>query len=585
MEIAENSSGNAKDTLFAILNRTNTPMGSRFLKNTLLRPLRSKETIQKRLNIVEYLVKECEFLNALEGLLSGVYDIERITSRLLTGRASPKDLVWLKNSLQNIPEIDAMIKSADGVFDSYKLDNQQYLYDLIDKSIVNDPPNQIKEGGIIKEGYNHTVDELREIKNNSRKLLADIEEREKQATGINQLKIGYNKIFGFFIEVSKGNLSKVPSYFERKQTLVGAERFITAELKELEDKILSAEERLGSIEYELFLHIRKYAAEESDALRELSRQIAEIDTLASFANVAIKNRYVKPIINDSNNLIIKDGRHPVVESSRPTSFVPNDFHLDTKENKLLLITGPNMSGKSTYLRSAALIALMAHTGSFIPASYAEVGIIDRIFTRIGASDNLSKGESTFMTEMVETANILSNATKNSLIILDEIGRGTSTFDGISIAWSVAEYIVNKIGAKTLFATHYHELTELADGGNGIKNYTVDVQEWQNEIIFMRKVIEGTADKSYGIYVGKLAGLPETVINRAEDILEHLEKHEAPNISIMENKPIKKHQIVQPILVFDDNHPVIDELKNTDTDNLTPIQALQMIHELKKKDLL
>ena len=585
LELTESSSGNTGNTLFNILNNTDTPMGSRFLKNSILRPSRNKSLIEKRHAIVEYLVKEREFLSTLKGLLNEVFDIERITSRLISGRATPKDLIWLKNSLKNIPEISAMLQSVGEIFADFNINPQQDIYNIIEKSIADEPPHQIKDGGIIKNGYNHTVDELRQLKNNSRQILADIEERERQTTGISQLKIGYNKIFGFFIEISKANLNKVPPYFERKQTLVGAERFVTQELKDLENKILNADERLNAIEYQLFQQIRTYAAEQGDSLRELSRQIAEIDCLSSFAHTAIKYKYVKPIINNSGNLIIKDGRHPVVEYSRPASFVPNDIKMNTSDDRLLLITGPNMSGKSTYMRSAALISIMAHIGSFVPATYAEIGIIDRIFTRIGASDNLSKGESTFMTEMVETANILSNATKNSLIILDEIGRGTSTFDGISIAWSVAEHIVNKIGAKTMFATHYHELTELAENGNGIKNYTVHVQEWQNEIIFMRKVIEGSADKSYGIYVGKLAGLPEEVITRAEDILNHLEKHEAINIQTSESKPVKKNQIVQPILVFDDNHPVIEELKNTDTDNMTPIQALQLIHELKKKAYL
>lgn len=585
LELVENGAGNSLNTLFGVLNNTCTPMGSRFLKNTVLRPSRDKRLINGRLDIVEYFVKDQEFLSALRGLLDGVYDIERITSRLIAGRATPKDLVWLKNSLKNIPEIDAMLFSAGEIFSSYRLDTENDLYDVIEKAITDDPPIQIKDGGIIKAGYNELVDELRNVKNHSREMLAAIEEKEKQASGIGQLKIGYNKIFGFFIEVSKGNLSKVPPYFERKQTLINAERFITPELKELENKILGAEERLGTIEYELFVQIRKYASERGEALRELSRRMAEIDCLASLAQAAVKGRYVRPVINDSSRLIVKDGRHPVVEAGKPSSFVPNDFNLDTEENRLLLITGPNMSGKSTYLRSAALIALMAHMGSFVPAAYAEIGVIDRIFTRVGASDNLSRGESTFMVEMVETANILSNATKNSLIILDEIGRGTSTFDGVSIAWSVAEHILNKIGAKTLFATHYHELTEIAENGGGVKNYTVDVKEWENEIIFLRKVIPGTADKSYGIYVGKLAGLPEEVTKRAEEILDHLEKNEALNLDLDGGKPVKKQRIVQPILVFDDSHPVIEELKNADTDNLTPIQALQMIHELKKKAYL
>lgn len=583
LELAESGNGDDKNTLFGILNNTCTPMGSRFLKSILLRPSRDKKIINARLDIIDYLVKDQGFLNALTGLLDGVYDIERITSRLLSGRATPRDLVCLKNSLKNIPEIDAMLLSEASVFASFKFDAQSDLVRTIEKAITDEPPVLIKDGGIIKNGYNDVVDELRNVKNNGKEMLSAIEIKERQSTGISQLKVSYNKVFGFFIEVSKSNLQKVPPYFERRQTLVGTERFVTPELKELENKILGADERLNAAEYELFLRIREYAAEKSEALRTLSRTLAELDALASLARAAIKGRYVRPVINNSGNLIIKDGRHPVVEANKSASFVPNDFNLDLGDNRLLLITGPNMSGKSTYLRSAALIAIMAHMGSFVPASYAEIGIIDRIFTRVGASDNIARGESTFMVEMVETANILSNTTKNSLIILDEIGRGTSTFDGVSIAWAVAEHILDKIGAKTLFATHYHELTKIAESGKGAKNYTADVKEWDNEIIFLRKIIPGAADKSYGIYVGKLAGLPEEVTKRAEEILNRLEKNETTDID--GKKPIKKQHIVQPILVFDDSHPVIEELKNTDTDSLTPIQALQMIHELKKKAYL
>lgn len=579
LEITENSSGGNSQTLFSVLNYTNTPMGSRYLKNIILNPLRNIEKINNRLDMVEYLVNEPEFLNTLQGLLKGIYDIERITGRLISGRATPKDLIWLKISLKNIPEIKAMLSICD-CFSSFTFESFKQLYDLIDKSIFNEPSLNIKEGGIIKDGYNSNIDELRNIKNNSKLILSKIEDKERLATGINQLKINYNKILGFFIEVSKANSSKVPDYFERKQTLVNSERYVTNELRELEEKILSANEKLNANEYELFINIRKTVSEESVSLWELSSKIAELDSIVSFATVAIKGRYKRPIINNSNVINIKDGRHPIVEKNISTSFVPNDYHLDADKNKLLLITGPNMSGKSTYLRGIALITIMAHTGSFVPASYAEIGIVDRIFTRVGANDNLSKGESTFMVEMLETANILNNATKNSLIILDEIGRGTSTFDGVSIAWSVAEHIVNKIGAKTLFATHYHELTEISELNNSVQNYTVDVQEWQNEIIFMRKVIKGSADKSYGIYVGKLAGLPDDVITRSEEILSHLEKHEAINVNIAQNN--KKPQLIQPILVFDDNHPVINELKNIDVNSLTPIDALQLLHTLKKK---
>ena len=580
-----NSSAGKDNTLFYILNKTSTPMGARFLKNTILRPLRNISHINTRLDIVEYFVNNSSFLSTVNGLLSNIFDIERITSRLISGRATPKDLIWLKLSIKNIPELDAMLQSVPDVFSKYKLDAQEELYFLIEKAINDEPPAAIKEGGIIKSGYNNHVDELRDIKQNGKSLLLEIEERERKKTGISQLKIGYNKVFGYYFEVSRLNASKMPDYFERKQTLANSERFITEELGELENKILNAEEKLADIEYTLFHDIRKYASNQADKLRQLSKLIAEIDTIAAFANVSIKNNYCRPKMVENGVINIKEGRHPVVENKIKSSFVPNDFYLDNDDNRLLIITGPNMSGKSTYLRSSALIAVMAHFGCFVPADMAEIPLLDRIFTRVGASDNLSRGESTFMVEMVETANILKNATKNSLIILDEIGRGTSTFDGISIAWAVAEHILNNIGAKTLFATHYFELTEIGEKGKGAQNYTVSVEEWNNEVIFLRKVIKGTADKSYGIYVGKMAGLPESVIKRANEVLSDLENHE--DISISQSKEVKtvKQKFVQPILVFDDSHPVIEELKKMDIDNITPMQAMQILSDLKKKSVL
>ena len=577
-----NSTAGKDNTLFNILNQTSTPMGARFLKNTLLRPLRNIISINTRLDIVEYFINNPSFLSTVRGLLSNIFDIERITSRLISGRATPKDLIWLKLSIKNIPELDAMLQSVPDIFAKYKLNTQEELYFLIEKSINDEPPAAIKEGGIIKSGYNSHVDELRDIKHNGKSLILEIEERERKATGISQLKIGYNKVFGYYFEVSRINASKMPAYFERKQTLANSERFITEELRELENKILNAEEKLADIEYSLFQDIRKEASNRAENLRQLAKLIAEIDTIAAFADISIKNNYSRPKIIENGIINIKEGRHPVVENKSKNAFVPNDFYLDNDENRLLIITGPNMSGKSTYLRSSALIAVMAHCGCFVPADMAEIPLLDRIFTRVGASDNLSRGESTFMVEMVETANILKNATKNSLIILDEIGRGTSTFDGISIAWAVAEHILNNIGAKTLFATHYFELTEIGEKGQGAQNYTVSVEEWNNEVIFLRKVIKGTADKSYGIYVGKMAGLPESVIKRANEVLSDLENHE--DIALMQEKEQPKHKqrFVQPILVFDDSHPVIDELKSMDVDNITPIQAMQILSDLKKK---
>ena len=581
LELVTSNNG-VENSLFYVLNKTATPMGARFLKSTLLRPLRNIYNINKRFKTIEYLIANPSFLNTVSGLLSNIFDIERITSRLISLRATPKDLIWLKLSLESLPELKAMLLSVPEIFNDYKLEGFEDLYNLIDKAIIDEPPVNIKEGGIIKSGYNSHIDELRDIKVTGKSKIAEMEEAEKKKTGINQLKIGYNKVFGYYFEVSRLNASKMPAYFERKQTLANSERFVTEELRELENKILNAEEKLADIEYAMFSDIRKYASEQADSLRKLAKIISELDLVISFAHVSMDNNYVMPKIVEKGNINIVNGRHAVVERKSKSPFVPNDYYLDNDENRLLIITGPNMSGKSTYLRSCALIAVMAHCGCFVPADMAEIPLLDRIFTRVGASDNLSRGESTFMVEMVETANILQNATSSSLIILDEIGRGTSTFDGISIAWAVAEYILNHIGAKTLFATHYFELTEIGEKGKGAKNYTVSVEEWNNEVIFLRKVVKGTADKSYGIYVGKMAGLPSEVIARAEQVLSDLENHEVISLNT-DNKSKKQTQrFVQPILVFDDSHPVIDELKQLNIDNITPIQAMQILHNLYEK---
>ena len=581
LELVTSNNG-VENSLFYVLNKTATPMGARFLKSTLLRPLRNIYNINKRFKTIEYLIANPSFLDTVSGLLSNIFDIERITSRLISLRATPKDLIWLKLSLESLPELKAMLLSVPEIFNDYKLEGFEDLYNLIDKAIIDEPPVNIKEGGIIKSGYNSHIDELRDIKVTGKSKIAEMEEAEKKKTGINQLKIGYNKVFGYYFEVSRLNASKMPAYFERKQTLANSERFVTEELRELENKILNAEEKLADIEYAIFSDIRKYASEQADSLRKLAKIISELDLVISFAHVSMDNNYVMPKIVEKGNINIVNGRHAVVEHKSKSPFVPNDYCLDNDENRLLIITGPNMSGKSTYLRSCALIAVMAHCGCFVPADMAEIPLLDRIFTRVGASDNLSRGESTFMVEMVETANILQNATRSSLIILDEIGRGTSTFDGISIAWAVAEYILNHIGAKTLFATHYFELTEIGEKGKGAKNYTVSVEEWNNEVIFLRKVVKGTADKSYGIYVGKMAGLPSEVIARAEQVLSDLENHEVISLNT-DNKSKKQTQrFVQPILVFDDSHPVIDELKQLNIDNITPIQAMQILHNLYEK---
>jgi DNA mismatch repair protein MutS len=565
-------------SLYSILNKTSTPMGARMLKWWLLHPSREIKLIDSRLDMVEFFVKEWGLTIELERLLASVYDIERIAGRIASRRVSPRELVWLKSSLMELPRI-ADILEGTGLANVQPicegLLSCQSIGLLIEQSIMDTPSQTLKDGGLIRDGYSKQVDELRYIKDNGRNMLASLESRLRASTGINQLKVSYNKVFGFYIEVSKANLSKVPSDFERKQTLVNAERFITQELKELENKVLSAEERLFTLEYELFCSIREMIAENTDLLRKTARDIAELDTYLSLARVAVMNRYVRPTVDDSGVIDVSEARHPVVESVTKEIFVANNIQMDVVDNRFILLTGPNMAGKSTYIRSVALVCIMAHIGGFVPATKARIGLIDRIFTRVGASDNISRGESTFMVEMVETANILSNATSKSLIVLDEIGRGTSTFDGVSIAWAVTEYLLKTVGAKTLFATHYHELTDIASQGSGARNYTMLVREQGGEIIFMRQVVEGTADKSYGIYVGKLAGLPSEVVKRAEEVLAELESDDTPSHHKV------NEVLVRPILIFDEEHPAVVKLKEIDINSLTPVSALNILAELKK----
>jgi len=591
LELVKNSrDGSEKNTLYAILNYTNTTMGARTLKKWLLNPLRNVNNIHRRQEIIEFFINTQDTSDSLRHQLSNVYDIERITSRLSANRCNARDLVWLKNSTSTFPAVKYMLESCENpqIKDmAAAFDDLSDLTDLIEKAIEDEPPITITEGGLIKRGYNEEVDELKNIKDNSRQILLKIEAEQKTKTGISSLKVKFNKVFGYYIEISNAHKGRVPDDYTRKQTLVNAERYIIPELKELEEKILHADSRLVNLEHELFSEIRTKAAECTDRLRNSASTISELDCLLSLAQAAIINDYRKPLVGGFDDIKITNGRHPVVEKNISTAYVPNDIEMDIDKSKLTIITGPNMAGKSTYLRMCALITLMAHIGSFVPASEAEIGIVDRIFTRVGASDNLAGGESTFMVEMVETANILNNATDKSLIILDEIGRGTSTFDGVSIAWSVAEYIADFINAKTLFATHYHELTDISMTSSGVKNCATEVAEHNGELIFMRKVRPGTADKSYGIHVAELAGLPREVIARANDILRNLEKNELSPDGIVNTakKPTKQKRIepnvVQTMLVFDD-HPVIDELKALDLDSLTPLQALNLLSELKEK---
>jgi len=590
LELVKNSrDGSEKDTLYSVLNHTSTTMGARTLKKWILNPLRNITEILRRQEIIEYFINTQDTAQAVSEQLEQVYDIERIATRLGANRCNGRDLVWLKNSSRSFPAVKYMLSSCENphIKDmAEKFDDLADLTELIDKAIEDEPPVTLTEGGLIKRGYDTEVDELKSIKENSRQILLKIETEEKQKTGISNLKVKFNKVFGYYIEISKSHLNRVPDTYIRKQTLVNAERFIIPELKELEEKILHADSRLADLEYELFSGIREKLAQNIHRIRTSAAQTAELDCLLSLTKSALTNNYRRPKIGEYDGIRISEGRHPVVEKNISSSYVPNDIEMDADKSRLTIITGPNMAGKSTYLRMCALITLMAHIGSFVPASSAEIGIVDRIFTRVGASDNLAGGESTFMVEMVETANILSNATEKSLIILDEIGRGTSTFDGVSIAWSVAEYIADTVRAKTLFATHYHELTDISMSTAGVKNCATEVAEHDGELIFMRKVKPGTADKSYGIHVAELAGLPAEVVSRANDILKNLEKNELAPQGLA-NTPKKKENrktepnVVQTMLVFDD-HPVLDDLKKADLESMTPLQAMNFLSELKEK---
>ncbi|HGE71407.1 TPA: DNA mismatch repair protein MutS, partial [Candidatus Poribacteria bacterium] len=541
------------------------------------------------------------FLDEFRELLKNMNDIERLIARIGLGSANAREMLALKNSLKLIKPIKEKISTCESTMLcvlNEELEDVSDIIELIEKSIHDDPPSTLLEGNLIKDGYNEELDELRKITKSGKEWITKLQETERARTKINNLKIGYNDAFGYYIEVSKSNLHLVPDDYIRKQTLVNAERFITPELKEYESKVLNAQERISELEYEIFCQIRAKVAESTVRIQKNASIIAMLDFLSALAYVASKNNYVKPNVNDSDEIIIKDGRHPVVERFvTGEGFVPNDVYLNCDDQQMLIITGPNLSGKSTYLRQVALIALMAQMGSFVPASYASIGIVDRIFTRVGASDNLVMGRSTFLVEMNETANILNNATRRSLLILDEIGRGTSTYDGLSIAWAVAEYILDKtkIGARTLFATHYHELIELGNTHQGAKNYNVAVREWNGQITFLRKIVEGGTDQSYGIHVAQLAGLPDQVIERARKILSALEKGSNGNSitsSDQANKMIpKSHELpskdtyrepIQLSLFGSKADEIIDELNAIDIHNMTPLQALNKLQELKKK---
>lgn len=530
LELTENlREKSKKGSLLWVLDKTETSMGSRMLRRWIEEPLVNKEKITLRLNAVEELFKDLSLNDSLKEALHDIYDIERILGKISNKNANAKDLIALKTSIGKIPNVKGIIENCtSSLLKNYhnNLDDLRDIYDLLEKSIKEDPSLTLKDGDLIKDGFNGEIDELRLAKTNGKDWISNLENREREFTGIKSLKVGFNKVFGYYIEISKANYSSIPEgRYIRKQTLANAERFITPELKEIEEKLLGASEKLCSLEYDIFLDIRNEVENHIDRLKTTAKIIAELDCISNLAFVALENDFIKPEINENGETKIENGRHPVVEKVIPKGeFIPNDTIINKEDNQLLIITGPNMAGKSTYMRQVAIITLMCQIGSFVPASKANISVVDKIFTRIGASDDLAGGKSTFMVEMWEVSNILKNATENSLVLLDEVGRGTSTYDGLSIAWSVIEYICkNKnLRCKTLFATHYHELTKLEGEIHGVRNYSVAVKEVDNNIIFLRKIIEGGADQSYGIEVAKLAGIPDEVINRAKEILETLE---------------------------------------------------------------
>ena len=593
LEITRNMRGGENEgSLLSVIDDTLTPMGGRLLRSWLLNPLLSPEEISKRQDAVSTLMSDPAIFTKLQSSFKGIYDIERLASKISSGSANARDLLALSSSLTILPVLKTLLEGFDNVTITNlkeQIDTLSEIKTLIEKSIIDDPPFTLKEGGLIKKGFNAEVDELREISGAGKDFIANLQKSERERTGISSLKVGYNRVFGYYIEITKTNLAQIPDDYIRKQTLANCERYITPELKEYESKVLGAEERLKNIEYDVFIKVRDTIASETERLQRTSSAIAELDALHSLAGIAVKYDYERPVVDDGDVIRISEGRHPVIERlSSGDNFIPNDALIDSASNSISIITGPNMAGKSTYMRQIALIVLMAQVGSFVPAKEARIGVVDRIFTRIGASDVITKGQSTFMVEMIETANILNNATAKSLILLDEVGRGTSTFDGISIAWAVVEYIAKELKTRTLFATHYHELTELSLIIDGIRNLNVAVKEWGDEIIFLRRIEEGIADKSYGIQVARLAGLPSSTLDRAKEILSNLEKSElnelgAPKLAYTSSaQPPDAHRSNQLDLFTTQADPVIRELLGLDILSMTPLEALNKLSEIKRK---
>ena len=620
LELTENlREKSKKGSLLWVLDKTETSMGSRMLRRWIEEPLVNKEKITLRLNAVEELFNDLSLNDSLKEALHDIYDIERILGKISNKNANAKDLIALKTSIGKIPNVKGIIENCtSSLLKNYhhNLDDLRDIYELLEKSIKEDPSLTLKDGDLIKDGFNSEIDELRLAKTNGKDWISSLENREREFTGIKSLKVGFNKVFGYYIEISKANYSSIPEgRYIRKQTLANAERFITPELKEIEEKLLGASEKLCSLEYDIFLDIRNEVENHIDRLKTTAKIIAELDCISNLAFVALENDFIKPEINEDGETKIENGRHPVVEKVIPKGeFIPNDTIINKDDNQLLIITGPNMAGKSTYMRQVAIITLMCQIGSFVPASKANISIVDKIFTRIGASDDLAGGKSTFMVEMWEVSNILKNATENSLVLLDEVGRGTSTYDGLSIAWSVIEYICkNKnLRCKTLFATHYHELTKLEGVIHGVRNYSVAVKEVDNNIIFLRKIIEGGADQSYGIEVAKLAGIPDEVINRAKEILETLEmesskdnldlalkevnasKEDIEEASITTSYEVKETLVEEDKIEIKEDDQIqldfsaigkdnlIKELSEVDILSLNPMEAMNRLYALVKE---
>lgn len=620
LELTENlREKSKKGSLLWVLDKTETSMGSRMLRRWIEEPLVNKEKITLRLNAVEELFNDLSLNDSLKEALHNIYDIERILGKISNKNANAKDLIALKTSIGKIPNVKGIIENCtSSLLKNYhhNLDDLRDIYELLEKSIKEDPSLTLKDGDLIKDGFNSEIDELRLAKTNGKDWISSLENREREFTGIKSLKVGFNKVFGYYIEISKANYSSIPEgRYIRKQTLANAERFITPELKEIEEKLLGASEKLCSLEYDIFLDIRNEVENHIDRLKTTAKIIAELDCISNLAFVALENDFIKPEINEDGETKIENGRHPVVEKVIPKGeFIPNDTIINKDDNQLLIITGPNMAGKSTYMRQVAIITLMCQIGSFVPASKANISIVDKIFTRIGASDDLAGGKSTFMVEMWEVSNILKNATENSLVLLDEVGRGTSTYDGLSIAWSVIEYICkNKnLRCKTLFATHYHELTKLEGEIHGVRNYSVAVKEVDNNIIFLRKIIEGGADQSYGIEVAKLAGIPDEVINRAKEILETLEmesskdnldlalkevnasKEDIEEASITTSYEVKETLVEEDKIEIKEDDQIqldfsaigkdnlIKELSEVDILSLNPMEAMNRLYALVKE---